>query len=109
MVKEMTAELLQIYAARQKLAGKAFPPDDLWQKELEATFPYDETPDQLKAVEDEEIRKIIRRQEEIGLKLATDGAALMAGTTQTVAVAAVTPDGQLVFAVADWHWNDACC
>lgn len=31
------------------------------------------TPDQLKAVEDEEIRKIVRRQEEVGLKLATDG------------------------------------
>jgi transcription-repair coupling factor len=51
-VKEMTGELLQIYAARQKLEGKAFPPDDLWQKELEATFPYDETADQLKAIAD---------------------------------------------------------
>jgi transcription-repair coupling factor (superfamily II helicase) len=51
-VKEMTRELLQIYAARQKLEGKAFPPDDVWQKELEATFPYDETADQLKAIAD---------------------------------------------------------
>ncbi|MCU0640692.1 MAG: transcription-repair coupling factor [Candidatus Margulisbacteria bacterium] len=49
-VKEMTRELLQIYAARQKLEGKAFPPDDVWQKELEATFPYEETADQLKAI-----------------------------------------------------------
>jgi 5-methyltetrahydropteroyltriglutamate--homocysteine methyltransferase len=31
------------------------------------------TPDQLKAVEDEEIRKIVRKQEEVGLQLATDG------------------------------------
>ncbi|MFA5113476.1 MAG: transcription-repair coupling factor [Candidatus Margulisiibacteriota bacterium] len=51
-VREMTKELVQIYAARQKLEGKAFPPDDLWQKELEATFPYDETADQLKAIGD---------------------------------------------------------
>ncbi|HVN67700.1 MAG TPA: DEAD/DEAH box helicase, partial [Candidatus Sulfotelmatobacter sp.] len=49
-VKEMTKELLEIYAAREKLAGTAYPPDDVWQKELEATFPYDETPDQLKAI-----------------------------------------------------------
>ena len=49
-LRDMTQELLEIYAAREKLEGQAFPPDDIWQKELEATFPYDETPDQLKAI-----------------------------------------------------------
>ena len=49
-VQEMTRELLDIYASREKLEGQAFPPDDIWQKELEATFPYEETPDQLKAI-----------------------------------------------------------
>ncbi|MFH1387390.1 MAG: transcription-repair coupling factor [bacterium] len=49
-LKDMTRELLEIYSSRQKYEGFAFPPDDLWQKELEATFPYDETPDQLKAI-----------------------------------------------------------
>src|SRR5262249_15552205 len=32
------------------LKGHAFPPDTVWQRELEASFPYDETPDQLKAI-----------------------------------------------------------
>jgi transcription-repair coupling factor (superfamily II helicase) len=49
-IKDMTAELLEIYAARQKYLGFAFPPDDLWQKDLEGSFPYKETPDQGKAI-----------------------------------------------------------
>ncbi|MDD4178886.1 MAG: transcription-repair coupling factor, partial [Candidatus Margulisbacteria bacterium] len=49
-LKDMTQELLALYAAREKFEGTAFPPDDVWQKELEATFPYDETPDQLTAI-----------------------------------------------------------
>jgi len=49
-VQELTKELLGLYAFRQKVEGFAFPPDDLWQKELEATFPYEETPDQAKAI-----------------------------------------------------------
>ncbi len=49
-IKDMTAELLEIYAARQKYLGFAFLPDDLWQKDLEGSFPYKETPDQSKAI-----------------------------------------------------------
>jgi len=50
-VKEMTEELLDIYASREKLQGFSFPSNDIWQKELEATFPYEETLDQAKAIE----------------------------------------------------------
>ena len=49
-LRDMTRELLELYAARQKLPGHAFPPDDVWQMELEGTFPYEETPDQKKAI-----------------------------------------------------------
>ncbi|MFA5893058.1 MAG: transcription-repair coupling factor [Candidatus Margulisiibacteriota bacterium] len=49
-LRDMTQELLQLYALRQKVTGTAYPPDDIWQKELEATFPYEETPDQAKAI-----------------------------------------------------------
>jgi len=49
-LEDMTEELLELYAARAKLPGFAFPPDDLWQRELLATFPYDETPDQRRAI-----------------------------------------------------------
>ena len=42
-------ELLALYAAREVVAGFAFSPDTVWQQELEASFPYVETPDQLAA------------------------------------------------------------
>jgi transcription-repair coupling factor (superfamily II helicase) len=51
-VREMAGELLRLYAARQVLQGNAFPADSPWQKEFEAAFPYDETPDQLQAIRD---------------------------------------------------------
>ncbi|MBE0428775.1 MAG: transcription-repair coupling factor [Thermoleophilia bacterium] len=50
--REMAGELLQLYAVRQSLPGHAFGPDDQWQMELEAAFPYIETPDQVAAIED---------------------------------------------------------
>ncbi len=49
-LQDMTKELLGLYGARQKLAGFSFPLDDMWQKELEGTFPYEETVDQGKAI-----------------------------------------------------------
>ena len=49
-VKEIAAELVQLYAARQSSPGHAFGPDTPWQRELEDAFPYTETPDQLAAI-----------------------------------------------------------
>jgi len=51
-VKEMAAELLKIYAARHVQEGNPFsPPDELY-REFEASFAFEETPDQLAAIED---------------------------------------------------------
>jgi transcription-repair coupling factor (superfamily II helicase) len=50
--KEMAGELLQLYAVRQNLPGHSFAADDEWQLELEAAFPFTETPDQAAAIED---------------------------------------------------------
>jgi transcription-repair coupling factor (superfamily II helicase) len=51
-VQEMAEELLRIYAAREVSEGFAFsPPDDLY-REFEASFAFEETPDQLSAIED---------------------------------------------------------
>ncbi|HVU25930.1 MAG TPA: transcription-repair coupling factor, partial [Opitutus sp.] len=47
---DLAAELLRIHAAREAEPGFAFPPDDTWQKEFEASFPFTETPDQLRAI-----------------------------------------------------------
>jgi len=49
-VADLAQELLALYAAREVLSGHAFPPDSPWQLELEASFPYVETPDQLLAI-----------------------------------------------------------
>jgi len=51
-VEEMAEELLKLYAARQTQPGFRFSPDTVWQKEFEAKFPYEETADQLQAVEE---------------------------------------------------------
>ncbi|PWB80730.1 MAG: hypothetical protein C3F08_03720, partial [Candidatus Methylomirabilota bacterium] len=51
-VREMARELLALYAARQVIQGYALPPDTTWQREFEAGFPYEETPDQLRAIAD---------------------------------------------------------
>jgi transcription-repair coupling factor (superfamily II helicase) len=50
-VEEIAQELLEIYAAREIAPGFAFLPDSTWQQELEASFPYVETDDQLRAIE----------------------------------------------------------
>ncbi len=49
-VESMAQELLTLYAGREVIPGFAFSPDTLWQQELEASFPYVETPDQLDVV-----------------------------------------------------------
>jgi transcription-repair coupling factor (superfamily II helicase) len=49
-VADLAEELLALYAARANAAGHAFAPDTPWQQEMEASFPYEETPDQLRAV-----------------------------------------------------------
>ncbi len=46
-VEEVARELLALYAAREVVPGFIFSPDALWQRELEASFPYVETPDQI--------------------------------------------------------------
>jgi transcription-repair coupling factor (mfd) len=51
-VREIAAELIKLYAVRQNSKGHAFGPDTPWQRELEDAFPYQETPDQLAAIEE---------------------------------------------------------
>ncbi len=49
-VTDLANDLLQLYAQREVSEGHAFSPDQPWQQELEASFPYVETPDQLRAI-----------------------------------------------------------
>ena len=50
-VKDIARELIKLYAERKESGGFAFSPDGYLQHELEASFPYEETPDQQQAVE----------------------------------------------------------
>ncbi|MHB0856599.1 MAG: transcription-repair coupling factor [Anaerolineae bacterium] len=49
-VRDIAASLLELYAAREVTSGHAFSADTVWQHELEASFPYEETDDQLRAL-----------------------------------------------------------
>ena len=51
-VKQIAAELIQLYAARMSAPGFAFSQDTSWQRELEAAFPFVETIDQLSTIEE---------------------------------------------------------
>jgi transcription-repair coupling factor (superfamily II helicase) len=51
-IKKLAVDLLKLYAQRSQLTGFAYPTDSPWQQELEDSFPYQPTPDQLKAVQD---------------------------------------------------------
>ncbi|HXY20858.1 MAG TPA: transcription-repair coupling factor [Gemmatimonadales bacterium] len=51
-VHRLAAELLDLYARRRLAPGHAFPPDGKWQRELESSFLYEDTPDQRKATEE---------------------------------------------------------
>ncbi|BAW96554.1 Transcription-repair coupling factor [[Synechococcus] sp. NIES-970] len=51
-VKKLAVDLLKIYAQRTEIKGIAYPTDTPWQQEMEDSFPYQATPDQLKAVQD---------------------------------------------------------
>ena len=50
-VKSIAKDLVELYAARQKLGGFCYGPDTVWQREFEELFPYEETEDQLDAIE----------------------------------------------------------
>jgi transcription-repair coupling factor (superfamily II helicase) len=51
-IKKIAIDLLKLYAQRAKQQGFAYPADVPWQQELEDSFPYQPTPDQLKATQD---------------------------------------------------------
>ena len=64
-VKELAQDLIRLYAARESKTGYQYGPDTVWQNEFEEMFPYEETDDQLTAIEatkkDMESSKIMDR------------------------------------------------
>jgi len=64
-VKEVAADLVELYAKRQQMNGYVYGPDTVWQREFEELFPFEETDDQTEAIEatkrDMESKKIMDR------------------------------------------------
>jgi len=64
-VESVAKDLVELYAHRQEAAGFQYGPDTVWQREFEEMFPYEETPDQISAIEatkkDMESTKIMDR------------------------------------------------
>ena len=50
-VKDIARDLIALYAKRKQSAGVAFSPDTVWQREMEASFRYEDTPDQTTATD----------------------------------------------------------
>lgn len=69
-LKKVAAELIRIYAGRKAQAGFMFSDDNHWQKELEASFPFEETQDQLKAIS--EIKKDMQSEKPMDRLLCGD-------------------------------------
>ncbi|HYJ60628.1 MAG TPA: DEAD/DEAH box helicase, partial [Actinomycetota bacterium] len=51
-VRDMAGELVRLYTVRMSVPGRAFGPDTPWQAELEDAFPHEETPDQLRVIDE---------------------------------------------------------
>ncbi len=51
-LKELAGELIKLYAKRQSIKGFAYSKDTIWQKQFEEQFPYEETEDQLRCIEE---------------------------------------------------------
>ncbi len=68
--REMAKDLIELYARRQQAQGISFPPDTEWQRDFEARFEYDETPDQLVAAS--EIKKDMEKIHPMDRLLAGD-------------------------------------
>lgn len=60
-LRDIAEELIKLYALRKTQTGFAFSPDTTWQKELEASFPYEDTIDQLRA--SEEVKRDMEKEQ----------------------------------------------
>jgi len=107
-VREMAKELIELYAWRQALGGYSFSPDTPWQQEMESAFPYEETPDQLEAIN--EVKRDLEEPKPMDRLICGD---VGYGKTEVAIRAAfkVVNDGKQVAVLApttvlaQQHWN----
>ncbi|KPU42785.1 transcription-repair-coupling factor [Oxobacter pfennigii] len=108
-IKAMADDLVKLYALRQEVIGHSFPKDTPWQKQFEEEFPYEETPDQLTAIED--IKKDMERSKPMDRLLCGDVGYGKTEVAIRAAFKAVMDGKQVAFLVpttilAEQHYNN---
>lgn len=108
-IKKMADDLVKLYAIRQSTAGHAFPPDTPWQKDFEDEFPYEETPDQLTAID--EIKRDMEKSKPMDRLLCGDVGYGKTEVALRAAFKAVMDGKQVAFLVpttilAEQHYNN---
>ena len=108
-IKKMAGDLVKLYAVRQQVSGHAFSPDTPWQKQFEEEFPYEETPDQLTAIED--IKRDMESQKPMDRLLCGDVGYGKTEVAIRAAFKAVMDGKQVAFLVpttilAEQHYNN---
>jgi len=107
-VKKLAFDLVKLYGDRLHRKGHAFPPDTAWQKRLEESFPYQETPDQLTSIA--EIKKDMESNRVMDRLLCGDVGYGKTEVALRAAFKAVTDSKQVAFLVpttilAQQHYN----
>ncbi len=110
-VKDVAKELVELYAARQEKQGYQYGQDTVWQKEFEEMFPYEETEDQLVAIE--EAKKDMESTRIMDRLLCGDVGYGKTEVAIRVAFKAVQESKQVVYLVpttilAQQHYNTFC-
>ncbi len=108
-IKKMAEDLVKLYAIRQKVEGHAFSADTPWQAQFEEEFPYEETPDQLTAIE--EIKRDMESKRPMDRLLCGDVGYGKTEVALRAAFKAVMDGKQVAFLVpttilAEQHYNN---
>lgn len=108
-INEIAENLVKLYAIRSTVKGYSYSKDLVWQKQFEEEFPYEETPDQLSAVED--IKKDMESEKPMDRLLCGDVGYGKTEVAQRAAFKAVMDGKQVAVLVpttilADQHYNN---
>lgn len=110
-IDELAGELVKVYSYRLHQKGFAFSPDTHWQKEFEAKFPYEETEDQLLAIE--EVKRDMESQKPMDRLICGDVGFGKTEVAMRAGFKAVMSGKQVVMLVpttilAEQHYNNFC-
>jgi transcription-repair coupling factor (superfamily II helicase) len=108
-IEEIAEDLVKLYAMRSTIKGHSYKKDTVWQKQFEEEFPYDETPDQLSAIED--IKKDMQSDKPMDRLLCGDVGYGKTEVAIRAAFKAVMDGKQVAFLVpttilAEQHYNN---